>query len=77
MRLAESSGTEILGPISYITRTTRSAKTFHGRGVAMTGPSSLEHLRTAKRTAALTPQHEQGCDLVLIGIASVRIPEEQ
>lgn len=43
----------------------------------MSGPSNLQYLRAAKRTAALTPQQEQECDHVLIGITSVRIPEEQ
>jgi len=37
----------------------------------------LEYLRTAKCTAALALQQEQECDHVLIGSASVKIPEEQ
>lgn len=43
----------------------------------MSGPSNLQYLRAAKRTAALTPQQEQECDRALIGITSVRSPEER
>jgi len=43
----------------------------------MSGPSNLQYLRAAKRTAALTPQQEQECDHVLIGVTSMGIPEEQ
>ena len=43
----------------------------------MSAPSNLQYLQAAKRTAGLTPQQEQECNHVLIGITFVRSPEEQ